>query len=271
MGVKLVKRLLGLVLVVASLLGLALSVAGVAMVPRTATRVNQGVLGALDVTANALDVTAEGLNVALVAVGDASSALEAARATTLGVAQTVDDTRPMLRFMQDLAASDLPESIEATQTSLVAAEEAARVVDGTLDQLNAIALLTGLTYDPAVPLDEGVAGVADSLDGLPASFRAVAESLEAAEGNLSLTESQVADLAESLDAIEGSVSEAQTVVKQYQDLVDELGGQVDQVRAGVSNWVRMGTWVAYFVLTWLGLAQLAPLYVGARLLGVGPP
>src|SRR5690606_30478432 len=123
----------------------------------------------------ALDITAQGLTVADQSLSESIASLEGLKITVEATAGTIRETTPLVETLADLMGEDLPSALESARTSLDAAQESARIIDGVL---GALSFLPGVNYNPPVPLNEALADVSDSISGLPESFAAMEESLD---------------------------------------------------------------------------------------------
>ncbi len=259
-------RIIGYILIVGAILGLILSIAGLITVPRVEQQVTDRALAGLDLLDRALLATAEGLFIADEAVQEASDIVASVQTTTLGAAQAVGDTIPLVNSVAALAGEDLPNSITAAQRALGAAESSAKVVDDTLGVLATLARLGGVEYQPSVPLHASIAQVSDSLDSFSASFSDMENGLITSAENLTHIESDIAKMADSIGQIDANLASAQSVIGQYQDLVADLQAESATIRESLPRWLQLLKWGAWLTLIWLAIAQLGLLSQGLEMI-----
>jgi hypothetical protein len=257
--------LVGFILVIGAILGLILSVAGLVVVSSVEHQVTTRIIAGLDILDSALATTADGLSVADRALVEAEDTVRSLETTTLGVSQTISDTIPLVDSVATLVGEDLPSSISAAQTALTAAESSAKVADDTLALLAAVALLSGVEYEPPVPLHTGIAQISDSLDSLPAAFTEMERGLDTTSNNLARIKTDVAWLSGSIGQIDTSLADAQSVVEQYQNVVVSLRAELASTRETLPRWLRWLRWGISLILVWLGIAQLGLLSQGLEL------
>jgi len=262
-----IKRFFGIALMLLSLIGLFLSLAGLVMIPRVGGRVESQMTHTLDLAILTLDVTSESLTLANTSLDQSVDALDAAQSTTEGVGETLEDTSPLLDRLATVVGSDLPEVITSTQKSLVSAQESALVIDRVLYGLDSVSLLTGVEYDPEIPLSQSLVDVADSLDGLPASFTVMQEDLETAQTNLETVEMGISDLADSLADIETSLQEAKDIIAKYVGVVGSVRTELEDMRQNLPGWIQISEWVSAFVLVWLAIVQIGLFFQGREMMG----
>jgi hypothetical protein len=262
-----IKRFFGLALILLSLIGLLLSVAGLVLIPRVGRGVEARMTHTLDLAILTLEVTGESLTLANTSLDQSVDALGAAQSTTEGVGETLEDTGPLLDRLAMVVGGDLPEVITSTQKSLDSAQESALVIDRVLYGLDSISFLTSVEYDPEVPLSQSLADVADSLEGLPASFTVMQEDLETAQTNLEMVEIGISDLADSLADIETSLQEAKEVIAKYVGVVGSVETELEDMRQNLPRWIQISEWVVAFVLVWLAIIQIGLFFQGREMMG----
>ena len=262
------RRLLGLGLVIVSAVGLVLSLVGLVFVARASRGIAANTQDALEVIASTLETTSEMLALIDKTLGETADAVGTARTTTLDIRQTLQATDAMLTSLTGMLGSDLPEVVTSTQASLESAQASAQVIDGVLLGLNAIAPLTGVSYNPDQPLAESLAEVETSLDSLPGTFTEIAKDVSAAQDDLGVVEDDLNALADDLADIEASLKEAQEVITDYRAQVDDLTARVSDLQERVPRWVRAATLGAIFVLVWLALSQIGLLFQGWEMVSV---
>jgi hypothetical protein len=166
------------------------------------------------------------------------------------------------------------------QTTLPNIAAVAKTVDQTLIELSQFkvdrrvlgAQLTfdlGIDYDPPQPIDESLAQVETSLADLSTNFGRL-------EGELAQSSENVGLIGQDLQLIAGDIGEVSEQVAGFVPLMDDylqavtgLKRSLDQIQTGLAGQLNMVKWVITLLFLWIGLSQLAPLYLGWELLMKG--
>jgi hypothetical protein len=265
-----IRRVLGIILMAFSALGLVISLLGLFLVCRFSGQVSSSASAAVDVAVAALTSTKQNLDLASRGLEQAQVALGATQGFMESADSGLENTGAMLGSVGDIMGDDLPGIIEETQRSLAAAEEGAAVIEQVLYGLNTISALTGQSYAPEVSLTEGFAGISKSLDTLPATLAELDRSMSAAQQNLDDVQTSVALLPAPLEETGTVVSEAQASLESYSSLIDQLAQEVSNLQRSLPNWTRAGVFAAYFLLIWLAISQIGLLWQGWEMVSENP-
>lgn len=265
-----IKRVLGAALLVFSILGLVISVSGLAAVFVVGRQVGQTAGEALTPTLTALDTTTQSLDVVHSALGEAHDALAAMETVTQDTDEGLQNTSALIGSLSEGLVGDLADVVSNSQRSLEAAEEGAAVIEGVLDGLNVISGLTGVTYDPEVSMAESFALIRESLETVPDTLDEVDEGLKAIKENLDGVQTGFADLTETVDDSKEILVAAQTSVEDYNSLVRELSLNLRALQQNLPNWIRIGTYGLYFLLIWLAISQVGLLWQGWEMFSYDP-
>jgi hypothetical protein len=260
------KRLLGLLLVITAAAGFIFSVFGLFEIWSYQPGVTQTVNDTLASVDQALSTTQDGLTVVDQVVQ--ATIVDAASLQTViqGLAQTIHETNPMLDSLSSLTSKDFPAAIDATQTSLASAQGSALLIDNVLTALTSLPLLPMAAYKPEVPLHTALAQVSTSLNFLKPALTTINSSLISGKTNLSVIEVELAKMAETMKGIGTTLSGAQTVIGQYQTSTTQLKQRVESAQGAASGWITTITWILTFLLAWLLIAQLGLCNQGLELL-----
>jgi len=275
---KIIRRVLGVLVMVAGILGLVLSVAGLAMVwvakptvaataGTTLDTLNQSVV----TSQNVMEITREALG----ATTDSVDALSVMLRTT---ATTVDDTQPVLDEFNTVMATTLPSTLEAASDSLYAAQQAAAVLEEAIESLEAFRslisatpLLGGLlpepeaSYDPEVQLADSLGELAYNLEELPDTFITMSEGLSTTDEQLVDVQANLITMSDSVVVISSSLSEYEAMIVQSQSSMDELRAILSATQDNlptILNGVAIGLSL-FFV--WLLAAQVVIFSQGLEL------
>lgn len=267
------RRLIGLVMVVLGLVGLVISGAGVYFGRQAVDGTFGGVDETIGLTTKSLETAVSSLELAKATVGDVNDGLDTVEVAALDVARTVTDTRPLLDQVSVVVSSNAPASVEAMQTAIPALADVAATIDQTLITLSAfkidenilgvpIQYDLGIDYAPKVPFDEAFVQLGDSLTGLPEELRSVEGNLAIANTNLAAISDSITAISRDIDTINGRVAEVPAQIDQYIAIVNEINGVLTDVQARVTGQQARVKLILTFVLVWWGLPQLALVMIG---------
>ena len=262
------RRIIGFLLIVAALGGVIFSLYGLVSVWRLRPVALNNATSSLDLVQASLDTTNQGLTVADQSLNSTMASISALESAVKITSQTFEDSVPVIQTLTDLTANELPQTVVSAQTSLVAAQESAKIIDSVLRALVSIPFVNKDIYNPPVPLDVALGDVSKSLDGLPASLKSIGTSMEATSGNLEIMRADMDQMATTIHSINTSLEDAQGVIQQYQQLVSDLEKRLDNTRPKVPGWINSLAWVITLAFLWLGIAQFGLLLQGLQLLGV---
>lgn len=258
---------LGILLVVASISGMAISVFGIVGLWRIETDIKTSVNETLALLNTALQTTSDGLAVASQSLDQADDSLAALVAAIQVAGKSVEETLPLIDTLSTVTTRDLPQTISTSQQAIQSARVSANVIDSTMRALSAIPFLGITGYNNTVPLSASLADLSNSLDPISDSLTSMKESLSASRDNLSDIGASSAEVAKNIAAIRASLGQARQVITQYESLVTTLQQQVVIAR---KNAPASLDWVARFitiVFFWLGLTQIGLLLQGLEMLG----
>lgn len=271
------RRILGLIILLIGVSGVVIAVGGLRMSHQLLDSVGTQVDSGLQLTSESLDNVSATLLLAKNTVADVNVSMNTIQTTTLDLAQTLEETRPLIEQSTLVATEQVPESIEAVQEAIPALTDVAGTIDSTLATLSRFRIDReilgfqfnydlGINYDPEVPFDDAVVGIGDSLQGLPESLRALAVYLEVANDNLQTISDDIYLLSEDLQRLNANITELDPILDEYIRLVTELNDTLRGLRQQISEQIEIARNVATIAFIWLGLSQLVPLYFGYELL-----
>ncbi len=252
------RRLAGALLMASAVLGLLISLVGIIGVSYAGITLRSGLRQQLDALERALDATSEGLSIAGASLVEAERTVSNLSATVANASRAVADTQPSLAALETLSGTRLPATITSTRQALDSAAETARAVDAMLRGLS----IFGVPYDPKVPLNVAIAGVAETLDDVPPALAEIAEGIDTAQKNTTEIATDLAEVATGLQALSANLGSARGVVDQYQKVVEDLQRQVASIRAAAPFWIGLLSWGGILLLVCLALAQPGLLLQG---------
>lgn len=266
---RLMRRLLGVLVMLAGILGLVLSLAGLigiwALRPVVASTITNTLVmldSSVSTSHKAMEITGQALG----ATVDSVDALSAMLGTT---AASVADTKPVFTQINTVMGETLPSSIVAATDSLKTAQQAAEVLESTMKSLDSFRAVLSVTpfmsgfveqgqqpYNPEVPLAESLGELAANLEDMPATFTAMSANLDKADDNLDLVQSNLTAMSGSVALISDSLSEYQAMIGQSQSSMDNLSGMLANVQANLATILNGGAAVLSLFFLWLLAAQV---------------
>lgn len=262
----LLRRLTGMVFILAAVAGIIFSVVGLIEVWRFRPVVTQTVTDNLALYDQTLITTQQGLTIVSQVVQTTTVDVASLQTTTQALAMAIHDTSPMLDSLTSLTSKDFPAAVSATQTSLASAQSSALLIDNVLAALTSIPFSPVGAYKPDVPLHTALAQVSASLDALTPSLATINTSLADGKTNLGTVEVDLNNISDTTKGISDTLASAQTVIAQYQTVIAQLKLRVEATQVAAPAWMTTATWVLTFVLGWLLITQLGLAAQGLGLL-----
>lgn len=271
------QRILGIIMIAIGVSGLVLSFAGLIAGHRLVDNIGAGLEANLTLTIESLETVNDTLLLTKATVGQMEEALVTVEETADNVVIAIDDTQPLLEEASQVTTEDVPTSIEAFQETLPALTDVAGTIDDTLRTLSSfgfersllgvpLAFDLGIDYDPEVPFDQSVRQIGDSLEGMPEDLRSLKVHLDQANSNLGTISSNVDTISGNLNEINESVAELEPLLDDYQSIVTQLSDRARQTRTFVTQQLDQVKIIVTIVAIWLGLTQIAPIYLGWELM-----
>ncbi|MCJ7738466.1 MAG: hypothetical protein MUQ10_14340, partial [Anaerolineae bacterium] len=272
------RRFLGVLVMFAGLLGLVLSLAGLVGVwaakPTVAVSASTTIdtLNESVVTSqNVMEVTGQALGATI----DSVDALSAMLGTT---ALTVEDTKPILIEFDVIMSTTLPSTLEATTDSLYTAQEAARVLESTIQSLDSFRFLLsavplvgdvvgqpGESYSPEKPLADSLGELAANLEGLPDTFIEMSTNLSATDDKLTAIQENLITMSDSVGLISSSLSEYEKMIIESKSSMDDVTSILTNIQNGLASTLSGVAIGLTLFFAWLLAAQVVILSQGWEL------
>lgn len=287
---KILRRVIGIILLLGALLGIALSVAGIIFGRQAIDLAGQGIDSSLLLVGDSLVAVVDTLELAKASVADVNTSMDTVQKTATDVSKTVSDTRPLLQTVNTVATQDVPSSIESVQEALPNIMEVASVVDTTLISLSnfsnnqsipialpvpgfrqplqfevPFAFDLGIDYEPTVPFDAAIEEVGTSIDDLPDRLRTLEKDLLVADANMEVISADILALSADLGTINQRIAEISPLLDEYIRIVSEVKGALGDIRTQIAAQLDTAKLVVLLIMIWIGLGNLAPLYLGLEL------
>jgi hypothetical protein len=272
------RRFLGVLVMIAGVLGLVISIVGLvaiwAVKPTVAEYADSTIttlIASVDTSQQVMEITAEALGATVESV-DALSTMLSTTATT------VEDTQPVLNQFNLIMSDTLPSSLQAASDSLKTAQQAAGVLDSAIKSLDtfrflmsSVPLVGGFieqpaqAYNPEIPLADSLGDLAANLEGLPEMFVSMSEDMENATTNMVTIQTNLTTMSESVGQISVSLSEYEQMVSQSKSSMNNVVSILENIQLNLDsilNSVAIGLSVFFF---WLLAAQVVILSQGWEL------
>lgn len=275
---KVLRRVLGVLVMLAGLLGLVLSLAGVVVV-WVAKPVVTDYARSTIVTLNASVATSQSVmevtGQALGATIDSVDALSDMLSTT---AATVEDTKPVFDKIDTVMSTTLPSTLQAATDSLYTAQEAARVLESTIQSLDSFRFLLSATplvadlmpppeqpYNPEKPMADTLGELATNLQDLPGTFVEMSADLSTTDDKLAAVQENLVTMSDSVGLISSSLGEYKTMVAQSRSSMDNLASILTGVQNNLPTILNVAAIVLSLFFAWLLAAQIVILSQGWEL------
>jgi hypothetical protein len=275
---KVLRRILGVLVMIAGILGLVLSMAGLASIWIVKPTVSGYVESTISTLSTSIDTSKQAMEITAQALGATVDSIDALSEMLGTTAILVQDTMPALDQLNVFLGVNLPSTLQSASTSLSTAQQAADVLDGAIKSLDTFRVVLSAvplvgafveqptqTYDPDQSLADSLGEVAGNLEGLPPMFIEMAASLDKADDNLVGVQGNLTTMSESVALISKSLSEYEAMVKQSQSSMENLKSLLTGVQANLSTILTAVAAVFSLFFLWLLAAQVVILSQGWEL------
>ncbi|TAK11597.1 MAG: hypothetical protein EPO32_11725 [Anaerolineae bacterium] len=204
------------------------------------------------------------------ALGRTIDTLETLESASHSAADTLAVTDSVLGSVDGLLSVDLPSVLTDTVSALESAGRSADVIDFVLGGLNAIAQLTGVSYEPTLPLGEAITNVQDSLSPIQESLTDVSADLVTARQNLTPLREDMQALETGLADIGAALEDGHRAISRYEGILNEAELALAAAQEGAPRLRGRVILVLGLALSWLAMSQLALLVQGAQMVAFDP-
>ncbi len=256
------RRLLGLVVVLAALVGIVLSVAGAVLSWRGLELVGRRLDGTLVTVQTHLDTITDTLVLMENTVDEAITGLQTVEQTLGQAATALDTTAPMI-LEAGTMAENVAGSIEGFNATIPALVTLSESID-TL--LRGLARLRLGNYNPDKPLPMAIQEIGDNFAPLPEQLRHFGEGVVTVESNVNAIGVNLEGIAGNLRSITTSLADLPDLLDGFVNNMEVIEAQVAGLRTQVATAVDILQIGAVVLFAWLGVSQILPLYLGFRLL-----
>ena len=272
------RRILGILVMIAGILGLALSIAGLVGLWMVKPTVVVQLTTTVDTLQTSVSTSQQAMGVTQEALGATVNSLDALSVMLGATATSVEETGPVIDQVTVMMGENLPGVLEGAVSSLQGAQQAAVVMDSTVRSLEAfqfamssVPLVSGFvelpeeTYDPDQPLAESLGEVAENLEGLPEMFRQISEDMSRVDNNMGTIQSSLTTMSQNVDLIAGSLGEYQTMVGQSQTAMADLHPLIGDFQENLTPIVDGISLALTLFLLWLLAIQIVVFTQGWEL------
>lgn len=271
------KRILGVIFILIAVTGLIISVGGVMVSRQAISDLGTSLETTLELTADSLDNVHETLLLTKVAIHQVGAGLDTVGDTAINVSSTISSTNPLMAQVTQVAARDVPDSLESIEQAIPDVAEAAGAIDETLRLLDSFKLERqifgipiefdlGINYQPEAALDDTVRELGTSLDGVPESLRSLEANLGVASENLSVVGQNLEVVAGDLEQLNSTVKEIEPIIDEYIRISTETSDLIRDTRSQFDGQLQRLQLAVMAIFVWIGLNQLVPLYMAWMLL-----
>lgn len=262
------RRVLGISVMIAGILGLLLALAGLAGVWIIKPTITKAVDSTVTTLTSAIDTSTNAMGIAGDTLTAAVTSVEALSDMLANTAATVEDTQPVITQLNAVIGEVLPASIESASQSLQTAQQAAGVLDDTIKSLDTFRMLlsatpllgsmvqTGETYNPEVPLADSLGDLADELLDLPDTFSEMAENIDKTDDNLVTIQDNLTTMSTSIGQIATSLSDYQAMVEQSQSSLTNVKNMLTGLQTNQGKIFNGAAIVFSLFFLWLLVAQI---------------
>ncbi len=256
-------RTLGIVVMAVAVLTAAAGVLGAVLGLRLVAAEREAATEQLDLIEAALVATNAAVEVAGESADEIGSALDGVATTVLITGGALEATSELLDGVAELVGEDLPGTVESFRTAMPGLIATASTVDATL---RAIDFLTIDDYDPAVPLDDAIASLDESVTGLPDDLRDQALLLRQANGTLVGVAQRMDETASDVVALRASLNRVERVMEVHAATTGAALEDLDDIRASLASDFEVARLLAIVLGVAVATSQVGSLVFGWWLL-----
>lgn len=275
---NIIRRILGVLVMIAGVLGLVLSIGGLVMLWMAKPQVVSYMTSTVDLLNNTITSSQKTMEVTRQALGSAVESIDALSVMLGSTASSLEGTAPVIEQVNTLMGENLPDTFESATSSLESAQQAAVVLDSSIRSLEAFqAAMSGVplvsafiqqptqSYNPEKPLAESLGEVAQELDQLPAMFISMSEDLDKADDNLETIQTSLTTMSTSVKGISASLSEYDAMLAQSEDSMGNLAPVLSGIQSNLPVAVDTVVLVLTLLMLWLLAVQVVVLTQGWEL------
>ena len=270
------KRIIGVILIVIGVMGIGVSIAGVQIGGQIVDKIGTGIDSTLGLLLDTMENTHETLAVTRSTIETSADTLQTVQTLTTNLAITVEDTEPLLIRTNEMLTNEVPTSLDGVQETIPTLVAVAGSIDDTLTTLNSFRIdesflgfdfnySLGIDYAPDQQFDEAIIQIGDSLADIPESLRSMEGDMNSAIDNMAIIQGDLDALTTDLVQIETDIRAFLPMIDEYMRLTLEINDNIRETRSTLNSQMETMNSLILFGMVWLALFQLLPLYVGFEL------
>jgi len=273
-----IRRLLGIFVMVAGVIGLALSLTGLIGVWVVRPTLQRTVSDTMSTLSGSLDTSLEVMTLTGQALEATSGSVEALSGMLAATANTVEETQPVITQAEDLMGLTLPDMFDSAVNSLEAASQAATSLESTVRALDtfragisANPLLRSFIpadiqpYEPEESLARSLGRLARGLEDMPPLFEDMSSSLNTAGENLGLVRADLETMSTNIEEISSSLSGYLEMIDRSGQQLSQLQSQMAAAEASLPRTLTLVAVVLTLFFAWMLAAQIVILSQGWEL------
>lgn len=214
-------------------------------------------------TKNTLETTRDGLTIV--------------EKTATDVSDTFEQTVPLINQVNQLATTDIPQTLDTVQDTVPAMGDMVTTVDETLYKLSRLKVDEsilgfrlmfdlGIDYEPTPDLTDSINEVGITLNHLSTDFRGLHADFTTTRDNLHLLSQDTLQIAQTVHQLHGQITELLPLFDDYLRIIDTTRTDIQHLQASLRSRVIIIKIVVVVVMGWFGFSQLVPLYLGWRMI-----
>jgi hypothetical protein len=275
---KSIRRLLGILVMIAGILGLVLSLAGLITIWVFKPQLNSSISATITTLDNSITTSKDVMDITNEALGATVTSVDALSVMLGTTATTVENTKPVFTDLNAVVGDTLPQTMEDATTSLQAAQEAAQVLEASMKSFENFQLLASSnpllammfvkpekTVTPEKPLAESLGDLAKNLEDLPQTFDDMSANLDKADDNLDTIQTSLSTMSDSVALISKSLGEYQSMIGESKSSMDNLQSMLTNTKNNLPNVLNIATAVLTLFFLWLLAVQVVILSQGLEL------
>jgi len=274
---SLIRRFIGLLLLIIGLVGLAIAGAGAYFSTQVIDSIALGLNSSVELLDTTVGTTVDSLRAVQTTLGEAEQTMATVTDTAGTLATTVTDSVPFMDELGVLATETVPNSLDAVTMTIPNLAAVAGTIDTALTRLSDLQVERsvlgvpfkfdlGFNYNPAEPFDEAVLQIGDSLVGVPDQLRNLQDQLTIATQNLTAIGGNLETLSTDLTGVTSSITQFSPLLDEYITVLGQTSASLQQIRDQVNANLDTIKWVAIGLLIWFALYQVMPIYFGWQML-----
>ena len=275
---KVLRKILGILVMCAGVLGLVLSLAGLIAIWAFKPVVASSVDNTITMLNSAVTTSQQAMQIAGQALGGTVESVNALSTMLGATATSVQDTQPMLDQIKLFMGEKLPATMTSAASSLQAAQKSAQVLDGAIKSLDSFRFMLSAVpfvgsaiqtptdpYDPKTSLANSLGELATNLEDLPDMFMEMSTNLDKADDNMATIQTSLTTMSTSIGTISSSLSQYQAMVNQSQTSMAGLTAMLVNIQTNLNTILNTVALVFTLFFVWLLAAQVVILSQGWEL------